>query len=102
MSRKPKYITLEELNHRIISEEPRLGPDDVLVWQKYRVQPFVVHYGESSYYAVARNRNKVLVFFDDEDEFGSADLKPDNTIDHPGLSGDLVDAVYGLSLEKTE
>jgi hypothetical protein len=93
---KPRFITREELDERLRKEELVLTGDDRAWWNQHRVEPFVVSDGDQVHFAVAVNGIHAVIFFDDEDEFGSATLGPSAAFEGMGLYGDLADAVRGL------
>jgi hypothetical protein len=93
---EPSFITREELEDRVRQEEQIMTGDDRAWWYEHRVDPFHVTFGDHTYYAVAVSISGALVFFDDEDEFGSAILRTGTELADIGLYGDLVDAVRGL------
>jgi hypothetical protein len=89
----PFYITLEELTRRLSDELPALSEIDRAWWSEHRVEPFVVESPGFAFFAVAVSGRRALVFFDDEDEFGYAELQPGGFIGEIGYFGDLSDAV---------
>jgi hypothetical protein len=95
---QPAYIDAADLAERLAMEVKRLGPEDRAWWAAHRCEPFVLSYRARCHYAVARDGDRALVFFDDEDEFGSAAISPDGSGADGGLSGDLVDAVRWFRL----
>ena len=99
----PLYITPEEFKRRLSDELPACltsvghgGPD-------HRVEPFVVVGPAVAFFAIAVSGTRALVFFDDEDEFGYAELEPGGLIGQIGYFGDLSDAVRCLRrLERSD
>lgn len=90
---EPSFITLEELEDRLRQEEQIMTGDDLAWWSEHRVDPFHVIVGDRTHYAVAASVSCTLIFFDDEDEFGSANLRTGAELADIALYGDLVDAV---------
>jgi hypothetical protein len=93
---EPEYITRERLEDRLHEEVEGLTGDDRAWWSEHRIAPLTVTGSGQTVFAVAVSGTRALIFFDDEDEFGSADLGPGATFVSGKLYGDLVDAVRGL------
>lgn len=94
--RAPEYITREELMNRLQTQAADLKGEDLAWWSAHRVDPFVIQVGGSPHFVAARSGENLLVFFDDEDEFGHAIEQTSGQAHTPGLFGDLVDAVRGV------
>jgi hypothetical protein len=94
--RAPEYITREKLLDLLQAQAADLGGEDLAWWSDHRVDPFVIKVGASHHFVAARSGENLLVFFDDEDEFGHAIEQPGGQAREPGLFGDLIDAVRGV------
>jgi hypothetical protein len=100
---EPLYITPEEFKRRLSDELPALSDVDRAWWSDHRVEPFVVVGPGVAFFAIAVSGTRALVFFDDEDEFGYAELEPGGLIGQIGYFGDLSDAVRCLRrLERSD
>jgi hypothetical protein len=93
---RPQYITREELEERLREEMAVLKGGDQAWWSEHRVEPFEVKGGGQTHFAVAVSVHHFLIFFDDEDEFGSGQITGGATFGDGQLYGDLVDAVRGI------
>jgi hypothetical protein len=93
---EPRYITRAELEDRLRGELAALTDDDRTWWAEHRVEPFIAAGWGHAFYAAAVSGSHALVFYDDEDEFGYAELGPGMAFEDGGLYGDLVDAVGGV------
>ena len=91
---QPEYVTIDGLAERLREELSVLSKPDAAWWESHRVQPFPATDGEHSHFVVAQSDERVLVFFDDEDEFGAATLNAHGRISDAGLIGDLADAIH--------
>jgi hypothetical protein len=78
---------------RIGKEEKGLPPAERAWWEEHRISPQLVRCGADMRYAVAAEGTQRIIFFDDEDEFGTARIAADGSVEDPALVGDLVDAV---------
>jgi hypothetical protein len=93
---RPQYITREALEERLREETALLGGGDLAWWSEHRVEPFGVEGGGQTHYAVAVSGHHLLIFFDNEDEFGAGQLSEGACFGDGGLYGNLVDAVRGM------
>jgi hypothetical protein len=93
---KAQYITREDLEERLREEMAELKGQDSAWWSEHRVEPFEVKCRGRKHFAVAVSGPHVLVFFDDEDEFGAAYLGPGASSVEGELYGDLVNANRGV------
>jgi hypothetical protein len=94
--RAPGHITKEEFLELLQRQAAELEGDDLAWWSAHKVDPFTIQVGSSSHFAAARSGANLVVFFDDEDEFGHTIVGPGGEMHEPGLFGDLVDAVRGV------
>jgi hypothetical protein len=82
---------------RIGEEEKSLLPTERAWWEEHRIPPEEVQCGADTRYAVAAVGDQRVLFFDDEDEFGTARVATDGTATELWLLGDLQDAVLSLA-----
>jgi hypothetical protein len=98
----PQYISRIRMLERLGREEKSLPPAERAWWEEHRISPQVIRCGAAMRYAVAAEGPQRIIFFDDEDEFGIGRIATDGTADHPGLCGDLVDAVRHFTATHSE
>ncbi|MGH9928408.1 MAG: hypothetical protein ACREA9_04165 [Pyrinomonadaceae bacterium] len=89
----PEYVDREELSQILTQQTAILPTQEALWWQGHRVEPFVARFEGRWHYVVAREAEHVLLFADDEDEFGVGTMASGNVLEDYGLIGDLIDAV---------
>ena len=92
----PQYVTHEELEERLREHVAVLKGKDLAWWSDHRVEPFEVTGRGRTHFAVAVSGPHALIFFEDEDEFGSAQLSVGASFVEGKLYGDLVYAVRGI------
>jgi hypothetical protein len=91
---RPKYITRKELEERLQHEIRSLTGTDLSWWTAHRITPFAARHDDLSHFIVAASGQNIILFADEEDEFGVAKLDAaKQMITHYGLIGDLRDAV---------
>ena len=90
----PEYVDCEELLELLQGQAQLLPPVELGWWQAHRVEPFAVQWEERWHFVVAREAKQVLLFADDEDEFGIGSLEQDHVLKDFGLYGDLIDAIH--------
>jgi hypothetical protein len=105
----PQYVTPEELAERLDTEVAMLGEIELSWWSAHKVVPFSALHRGIAHFVVAAHDEHIIIFADDEDEFGTGTLTTESrAIEDYGLVGDLIDAIRNVawlrsntSLERT-
>ena len=97
---QPAYINYDQLTELLGQETPILIDRELEWWNAHRVQPFAAQYHKDPevwHYVVAVSGSAVILFADDEDEFGTGTITgTEPVITTYGLVGNLLDTVRNV------